>query len=59
MTEYELMLVYEAYKDIKETERIAMEQAKQSQGQEVIVNKIVLPNSRFNLPKEDAEKTDG
>lgn len=56
MTDYEFMLVSEAYKDIKETEKIAMERAKQSNGNDEILNApINLPNSRFNLPKEDEE----
>lgn len=57
MTEYEVMLIQEAYKDIKETERILFERAKENQGKQQIVNNITLPNSRFNLPKEDKEKS--
>lgn len=55
MTDYEVMLIHEAYKDIKEVERLVLEKAKdQSSNDSVdIVDAIVLPNSRFNLPKED------
>ena len=55
MTEYEVMLITEAYKDIKEIERIALEKAKENQGNNTmdIVDTIVLKNSRFNLPEED------
>lgn len=55
MTEYEIMLIAEAYKDIKEIERIAIEKAKESNGSNTtdIVDAIVLKNSRFNLPEED------
>ena len=57
MTDYEVMLISEAYKDIKETEKIAMERAKQSNGNEEIINApIILKNSRFNLPEEDETK---
>ena len=57
MTDYEIMLIGEAYKDIKETEKILIQQAQDSQNSTSIVNSIVLPNSRFNLPEED--KKDG
>ena len=55
MTDYEVMLIHEAYKDIKEVERLVLEKAKdQSSNDSVdIVDTIILPNSRFNLPKED------
>lgn len=50
MTEYELMLIYEAYKDIKEIEKIVFERTKESDGGDIGV--ITLPNSRFNVPDE-------
>lgn len=55
MTEYEIMLIAEAYKDIKEIERIAIEKAKENNSSNTtdIVDAIVLKNSRFNLPEED------
>lgn len=54
MTEYEVMLISEAYKDIKEVEKIAYERAKDNSGNNVsVVDVIKLPNSRFNLPPED------
>ena len=55
MTDYEIMLISEAYKDIKETEKIIMERTKENQGKTEIVNNIVLPNSRFNMPEEFKE----
>lgn len=57
MTDYEIMLINEAYKDIKETERIAIERAKNANGNsEVIDAPIILKNSRFNLPEDNNEK---
>ena len=53
MTDYEVMLINEAYKDIKETERIAIERAKENNGNTEMIGVINLPNSRFNLPEED------
>lgn len=59
MTDYEIMLITEAYKDIKEVERIIMEKARNSNGNSNdIVDVINLPNSRFNLPKEDKKGTE-
>lgn len=58
MTDYELMLINEAYKDIKETERLVMERAKENGNNDVVVNVIKLPNSRFNLPEEDKNPSD-
>lgn len=58
MTEYEIMLINEAYKDIKETERIAIERAKENQGNTEMIGVIKLPNSRFNLPEEDKKPQD-
>ena len=57
MTDYEVMLINEAFKDIKETERIAIERAKNANGNsEVIDTPIILKNSRFNLPEDNKEK---
>lgn len=57
MTDYEIMLINEAYKDIKETERIAIERAKNANGNsEVIDAPIILKNSRFNLPEDNNKK---
>ena len=56
MTDYEVMLISEAFKDIKEVEKIVMERAKDSNGNTELVGTINLPNSRFNLPKEDEDK---
>ena len=53
MTDYEVMLIHEAFKDIKEIEKIYMEKAKESNGNTEIVETIKLPNSRFNLPEKD------
>ena len=53
MTDYEIMLINEAYKDIKETERIAIERAKENNGNTEMIGVINLPNSRFNFPEED------
>lgn len=58
MTEYEIMLINEAYKDIKETEKIAIERAKENQGNTEMIGVIKLPNSRFNLPEEDLKPQD-
>ena len=60
MTDYEVMLISEAYKDIKETEKIAMERARENNGNTEMIGVITLPNSRFNLPKdeEDNKATD-
>ena len=58
MTDYEVMLIGEAYKDIKETERIAIERARENNGNTEIIDVIKLPNSRFNLPEEDKKATD-
>lgn len=58
MTEYEIMLINEAYKDIKETEKIAIERAKENQGNTEMIGVIKLPNSRFNLPEEDIKPQD-
>ena len=58
MSDYEVMLIQEAYKDIKETEQIAIERAKENQGNTEMIGVINLPNSRFNLPKEDNKETD-
>ena len=53
MTEYEVMLITEAYKDIKEVERISMERMRENDGKSTeIVDTIKLPNSRFNLPED-------
>lgn len=57
MSDYEVMLINEAFKDIKETERIAIERAKNANGNsEVIDAPIILKNSRFNLPEDNNEK---
>lgn len=57
MSEYEVMLIGEAFKDIKETERIALERAKESQNSTEVVNApIILKNSRFALPDEKENK---
>lgn len=53
MSDYEVMLISEAYKDIKETEKILMERAKESKGNVENVKNITLPNSRFNLPTDE------
>ena len=53
MTDYEVMLINEAYKDIKETEKIAIERAKENNGNTEMIGVINLPNSRFNFPEED------
>ena len=53
MTDYEVMLITEAYKDIKEVERITIERARENNGNTEVVNVITLPNSRFNLPEDD------
>jgi hypothetical protein len=53
MTDYEVMLISEAFKDIKEVEKIAIERAKENNGNTEMIGTIILPNSRFNLPKED------
>ena len=58
MTEYEVMLINEAYKDIKETEKIAIERARQNNGNTEMIGVIKLPNSRFNVPEEDIKATD-
>jgi len=59
MTDYEVMLITEAFKDIKETERILYERAKENNGNNTqIVDVIKLPNSRFNLPEEDKKPSD-
>lgn len=58
MTEYEIMLINEAYKDIKETEKIAIERAKENQGNTEMIGVIKLPNSRFNIPEEDLKPQD-
>ena len=52
MTDYEVMLINEAFKDIKEIERIYMERAKESNGNTEIIDIVKLPNSRFNLPDD-------
>ncbi len=54
MSDYEVMLINEAFKDIKETERIAIERARENKGNiEVVDAPIVLKNSRFKLPEDD------
>ena len=53
MSDYEVMLIQEAYKDIKETERIAIERAKENQGNTEMIGVIKLKNSRFNLPEDN------
>lgn len=55
MTDYEFMLIGEAFKDIKETEKIVYERMKEQQGSNstTVVDTIILPNSRFNLPKDE------
>lgn len=53
MTDYEIMLISEAYKDIKEIEKIIIERAKNNKNTTEIVETIKLPNSRFNLPEDD------
>lgn len=53
MTEYEIMLISEAYKDIKEIERITLERAKENKGNTEMIGDITLPNSRFNIPEDD------
>lgn len=58
MTDYEVMLINEAYKDIKEVERIAIERAKENNGNTEMIGVIKLPNSRFNLPEEDTKPQD-
>ena len=58
MTDYEVMLINEAYKDIKETERIVIERAKENNGNTEMIGVIKLPNSRFNLPDDDIKTTD-
>lgn len=56
MSDYEVMLIQEAYKDIKETEKIAIERAKENNGNTDMIGVIKLENSRFNLPEEDDKK---
>ena len=58
MSDYEVMLIQEAYKDIKETERIAIERAKENQGNTEMIGVIKLKNSRFNLPEDNNKETD-
>lgn len=58
MTDYEVMLIEEAYKDIKETERIAIERARENDGNTSVVDVIKLPNSRFNLPDDNKKETE-
>lgn len=58
MTDYEVMLIEEAYKDIKETERIAIERARENNGNTDIIDVIKLPNSRFNLPEDNKKETE-
>ena len=58
MTEYEVMLITEAYKDIKEIEKITMERARENKGNNEIVGEIKLPNSRFNFPEIKASQND-
>lgn len=58
MTDYEVMLIEEAYKDIKETERIAIERARENDGNTNVVDVIKLPNSRFNLPDDNKKETE-
>lgn len=55
MTDYEFMLISEAFKDIKETEKIVYERMKEQQGSNstAVIDTIILPNSRFNLPKDE------
>ena len=59
MTDYEFMLIGEAFRDIKETEKIIYEKLKEQQNNNSIsiVDKIILPNSRFNLPKDEKATT--
>lgn len=59
MTDYEVMLIGEAYKDIKEVERISIERAKNNNGNTTdIVDVIILPNSRFNLPEDEKDHSE-
>ena len=58
MSEYEIMLVNEAYKDIKETEKIAIERARENKGNTAAIGIITLPNSRFNFPEEKENPSD-
>ena len=58
MSDYEVMLIQEAYKDIKETEQIAIERAKENQGNTEMIGVIKLKNSRFNLPEDNEKETD-
>lgn len=53
MTDYELMLIVEAYKDIKKREEIMLERQKQSNGNntDIINAPITIKDSRFNMPK--------
>ena len=57
MTEYELMLITEAHKDIKDVERLIMEWAKQNPKWNGDIPIPKLKNSRFNLPEEDKKST--
>lgn len=58
MTDYEMMLIQEAYKDIKETEKIAIERAKENNGNSDMIGVIKLKNSRFNLPEDNEKETE-
>lgn len=59
MTDYEVMLINEAYKDIKEVEKILLDRAKENNGGEEIVNgPVILKNSRFNLPEENEKSAE-
>ena len=56
MTEYELMLVTEAHKDIKEVKRLITECAKQNPNWNGEIPIPKLKNSRFNLPEADRKE---
>lgn len=60
MTDYEVMLISLAYKDIKETEKIMMDRARENNGNnvEVINAPIILKDSRFNLPENNKKSQD-
>lgn len=53
-----MMLIQEAYKDIKETEKIAIEMAKENNGNTEMIGIIKLKNSRFNLPEDNEKETE-
>jgi len=55
MTDYEFNIRYIAFKEIRETEKIAMQRLKAQKG-EGEIGPIILPHSRFNVPTEDSNE---